>query len=362
MSLLANDFLYPIREGRKVGFINRSGAIVVPPTYDAAGECREGRIKVVVGSLAGFIDLTGKIVIEPKYDNASDFQEGRSVVRKGDQYSLIDPSGKLVADIPYRVLGDFHQGMLRFQSIARPDETGRRRPTTYGFVDRDGKVVIPPQFTTAAEFSDDPANLPFGALDREWCYFDRSGHIVLRISMGPQLTGANPFVNGRLRVKEGFTWGYKDAAGNWAIPARYNDASDFQDGLARVQLGDKWIVIDPKGREVPAAHLRLRPIQPYSEGLALVRENDVSGWVDEKGQLAFPLRKYEQAYKFSSGLARIRIDGMYGYVDRSGALAIPAQYYGASDFEGGLAWVQTREGTAWIDTKGAVVWRSTPRR
>ena len=100
----ANDYLYPIREGRKFGFINRTGAVVVPPIYDAVGDLREGLIRVTAGNLSGYIDLSGKVVIAPKYDSAGEFRDGRAVIRQGDKYALIDLSGKLIADIPYRVL------------------------------------------------------------------------------------------------------------------------------------------------------------------------------------------------------------------------------------------------------------------
>ena len=45
----ATDRLDPIREGRKSGFINRAGGIVVAPQYDAVGEEREGRIRITTG-------------------------------------------------------------------------------------------------------------------------------------------------------------------------------------------------------------------------------------------------------------------------------------------------------------------------
>jgi hypothetical protein len=206
-------------------------------------------------------------VIEPKYESAGEFRDGRAIVRNGDKYALIDLSGKLIGDIPYRVLGDFHQGLLRVQTP---------RPTKYGFVDLQGKIAIQPQFMPAGEFPDDSSNLPFGGLDREWVYFDRTGKIIIRISMGEPLTGARPFVNGRLAVKEGFTWGFKDASGKFAIPPKYNDVSDFKDGVARVQEGAKWILIDPRGKEVSPDKRKLRPIEPFSEGLALARENDLA--------------------------------------------------------------------------------------
>src|SRR6185436_13473372 len=187
---------------------------------------------------------------------------------------------------------------------------------TYGYVDTKGKIVIPTHFMPAGEFPDDPANLPVGGLDHDWVYFDRTGKIIMRVSMGEHLTNANLFVNGRLLMKEGFTWGYKDATGAWAIPPKYNDAQNFKDGLARVQDGAKWITIDTKGNPVPEDTRKLRPIEPVSEGLALARENDVLGWLDAQGQLAFPLRKYEEAHAFSNGRARIKVDGLYGFLDK----------------------------------------------
>jgi len=355
------DHLYAIREGRKIGFINRSGTVVVAPAYDAAGDLKEGRIRVTAGNLSGFIDLSGKVVIQPKFENAGDFRDGRAVVFQGGKYALIDPSGRVVAEIPYRVLGDFHQGLLRVQAAGRVDANGKRLPTLYGFVDREGRTAIQPQFMPASEFPDNPAGLPFGGLDNDWCYFDRTGKIVIRVPIGTPMKGANLFSDGRLRVKEGFTWGYLDASGKWAIPPKYNDAGDFKAGVARVQDGAKWIEINVFGKEVPESKKKVVAIEPVSEGLALARENDLLGWIDARDRLAFPLRKYEEAHSFSCGLARIKLDDLYGYLDKSGNLAIPNRYFSAADFDHDLALVETREGLAYIDTKGAVVWKSASR-
>jgi hypothetical protein len=351
-------YLYPIREGRKLGFINRAGEVVVPPTYDAVGPMSGGRIRVSVGAQSGYIDLTGKLVIPAQYDTANEFQAGRAVVRQGDKYSLIDPAGKHIADIPFRVLGEFHQGLLRVQASGRTDADGKRLPTAYGFVDLEGEFVIPPTYINAGEFPDDEENLNFGALNREWCYFDRTGRVIIRIPFGPNLTGANLFVNGRLLVKDGFTYGYQDAAGKWAIPPKYNDAHAFEDGFAQVLDGTKWITIDTSGKEVDRSNIHLRRLKPYSEGLALATENGLYGYIDSRGRLAFPLRKYDEAYSFSSGLARIKVDGAYGYLDRTGKLAIPAQYSSASDFDHGLASVMTRDGYGYIDPQAKLVWQA----
>jgi len=352
------DYLFPIRDGKKFGFINRAGTVVVSPQFDAVGDVHEGRVPVYVGQYVGYIDLAGKMVIEAKYEDARDFKDGRAVVRIDKQYSLIDPSGKLVGNIPYRVLGEFHQGLLRVQASGQVDAAGKKLPTRYGFVDRQGKLVIEPTFVTAGEFPEDPADLPVGAINREWCYFDRTGKIVIRISMGPNLNDADLFANGRLRVKDGFTWGYKDATGAWAIAPKYNDAQNFQNGVALVQEKDKWVPIDVHGNVLPEDKKKIHVIGAYSEGLALATDNGLLGWVDAQGKPAFPLRKYQEAFGYSDGLARFRLDDLWGYLDKSGKIAIPNVYDAARDFDHGLARVDTHEGIAYIDTKGRVVWRA----
>jgi hypothetical protein len=188
-----NDYLFAIRDGKKFGFINRSGKVIVPPRFDAVGEPHEGRISVYEGSRAGYIDFSGKMVVAPKYDSAGDFKDSRAIVRLGAKASLIDPSGTVIGEIPYRPLGDFHQGLLRVQASGRVDGSGKKPPTMYGFVDRQAKIVIQPQFLPAEEFFDDPANLPLGGLGSDWVYFDRTGKLVIRISKGPHLEDPDVF-------------------------------------------------------------------------------------------------------------------------------------------------------------------------
>lgn len=233
------DPLFRIREGRKVGFINRSGQVVIAPKFETAEDFSEGLARVYVGSEAGFIDRTGKFVIKPIYTTATNFEGGRSLVSKEGKYSLIDKQGNTIAEIPYRVLGDFHAGLATVQRPRTTGADGKAIPSAYGYINRDGKMVIEPQFMPAGAFPDDGKGLAVGGLNREWVYFDRSGKIILRVSMEGK-DRADAFHDGLLRFKEGFYWGFKNAAGDWAIPAKYDQVVDFKDGLARVELEGKW--------------------------------------------------------------------------------------------------------------------------
>jgi hypothetical protein len=125
-----------------------------------------------------------------------------------------------------------------------------------------------------------------------------------------------------------------------------------------VQEGDKWVIIDVRGKTVPQDKKKIHVVGPYSEGLALATDNGLLGWVDAQEHLAFPLRKYQKAFNFSNGLARFQMDDLFGYIDKSGRMAIPNRYEDAQDFDHGLAQVLTKAGFAYIDTKGNAVWQS----
>jgi len=354
ITLAAQPALYPIRNGRQFGFIDRSGKVVIPPKFDRVEEFRDNRSVVYIGSNAGYIDPTGHVVIPAVFSTASNFEQGRALVSRDGKYSVIDTQGKTIAEIPYRVLGDYSAGL----AVVQRPRSGTT-PGAYGYIDRDGKVVIEPRFMPSGKFPEDGRGLAVGGLDREWCYFDRTGNIVLRLPMEGH-DRAPGFKDGLLRWKEGFHWGYKDVKGAWAIEPKFDDARDFEGGVAGVQKEGKWIDIDTRGKTV-APKKGPRPIHPQSDGLTLAQDGDRFGYLAPDGKPAFEFRKYDAAYDYQCGMARIKLDGKFGYMDKSGRVAIANQYASAADFKVCLAMVMSSEGWAYIDPAGKAVWKSEGR-
>src|SRR5437870_4220692 len=99
--------LFPILENNKIGYIDKSGKIVIAPQFDR-GFVVEGNFKSVefseglavanVKGKWGFIDRTGAFVIKPTYLAAWSFSEGIAEVRTPDgSSSYIDKTGKIIA-------------------------------------------------------------------------------------------------------------------------------------------------------------------------------------------------------------------------------------------------------------------------
>jgi hypothetical protein len=102
----------------------------------------------------------------------------------------------------------------------------------YGYVERSGKVGIPPHFGEALAFHEGLA------------------------AVRPKKTTIHGM---------GDTWGYIDKSGNYVIEPRFNEAHPFRNGVARVHVGGtlqtpcdavpgweggEWQLIDRRGRVV----------------------------------------------------------------------------------------------------------------
>jgi WG repeat protein len=179
------------------------------------------------------------------------------------------------------------------------------------------------------------------------------------------------YVNGR--------WGYADRSGKVVIPAQFDAARPFVEGLAQVGVVDeelpelearpniKWGYIDERGRVV--VELRYAVLSGFSENLAAAAVLDAEkperpalepgnrlnlkwGYLDRSGRVVIPMQ-FLSAGDFAEGLANVNAvggggdgesshcgaPGNYGYIDKTGAFVIKPQFKYASPFQNGRAHV-----------------------
>jgi hypothetical protein len=151
-------------------------------------------------------------------------------------------------------------------------------------------------------------------------------------------------------------FGYIDRSGKIVIPAKFDRAEKFSEGLATVQIGGKYGCIDLNGNMVILPQFN-HYIYEFGNGLAAIQFENVPskvgrlGYLDRTGRIVISDR-FDQADKFSEGLAVVRIDSSnksrYGYINSKGKVVIPFRFLFASEFKNGLAKVELTEGK--IDT------------
>lgn len=197
----AKDFsegLAAARVGSLWGYIGTSGVFQIAPQFDGSGkgirwpDTRAGRFvegfaPVWVGQdQYGFIDTTGAFAFDGIFDDANSFCENRAVVKLHNRYGFIAPNGMVVIDCRFTLVRDFSEGLARVEDEA--DKLGRIAPS--GFIDSQGKMVLPPRFFSAASFRH---ALCFVETKDSIGYIDRRGEFVwqgaARRIWGPALTG-----------------------------------------------------------------------------------------------------------------------------------------------------------------------------
>ena len=161
------------------------------------------------------------------------------------------------------------------------------------------------------------------------------------------------FEEGLARVKINDKWGCIDETGRVVIPCKYDYVYDFSEGLAAVKLNEKYGYIDTTGRVVIPFKYDLA--NDFSDGLARVQLNEIFSYIDKTGREVIPCNNYGWVWDFHEGLAVVELFGIHGYIDKAGREVIPCKYNHAYDFQEGLAKVQLNGKWGFIDKTGKEV-------
>lgn len=132
-----------------------------------------------------------------------------------------------------------------------------------------------------------------------------------------------------IKVRRGNKYGYITPKGQVVVDFIYDDAEDFEYGMASVAIWDTknhnylWGAINEAGEEVIAP-------------------------------------SYENELQFSEGLALVKKDNAVGYINRNGEQVIDYKYHRASRFENERAVVDYGDFREVINTKGEVLLPAAP--
>ncbi len=340
------------------GYLDTSGQITVEPQYAYAKPFINGVGIVERNGKWGMVDRQGKIRIPCRYDGIEFLQNtGNKILRlyvQTPKYGLIDTLGELAVDAVYDELGSFSEGRLAV-----------KRAGTWGFVNDEGLEVIPCRFREVSNFSEGLAAAKIG---NSWGFIDKQGNVVIDF----KYARVGNFKNGLAWVATPDGYGYINREEEFVIPAEFNRAYDFEGQVARVvadgefglidsngqfvlkpryatiepfneyglaiaSFGKKWLkysVINQRGETVTTQSYN--EIQPFSEGLAVVKSVDTYGYIDMTGRQVIPCQ-YAKASAFYEGRAAVQKNGSCGYINKTGNRVVPFEFSRCQDFDGGKA-------------------------
>jgi len=144
------------------------------------------------------------------------------------------------------------------------------------------------------------------------------------------------FTEGLLPVRQKGKWGFMDTAGKIKLPAIYESAENFHEGLAVVGKKDKdgetyEVYINKTGKELAGIKASYLNASEFKEGFAFYHKgySDPIRYINKAGKEIFKSESddFFDHGDFSNGLAAVpNKEGVYGYINTKGELVIPYQF------------------------------------
>lgn len=130
-----------------------------------------------------------------------------------------------------------------------------------------------------------------------------------------------------------FVWGFIDTTGVFALTPRFDDARDFCEGLAAVNVNGKWGYADKKGTLI--VENKYMTCADFSDGRALVQGfNKKYQYIDNQGKIILDCPG-DECRSFVNGYAVFMVNEAYGIIDGKGNILVPARFqdlrFGAPD-------------------------------
>jgi pyruvate/2-oxoglutarate dehydrogenase complex dihydrolipoamide acyltransferase (E2) component len=316
----------PVRQGRDWFFVDERGNRVTGTRFDEVGVVQGGMAPVRQGNRWGFVDGEGNLIEKADYDAAREVWGGLAAVRLQERWGFVAyHEGRLKNAIPPRFLKarDFAEGLAAVEesddapvgeegeALVFEDKPEKKPagPAAWGYIIPSGKLWIPLQFAEVGDFLDGRAAVRPEGEGAFWALIDSRGKVrttgpyrglaplgekrvawkkeegwglmdfsekVMEISPGAEkqdvLTAIGPFGSERAPAKDRQgKWGYVDPGGRWAIPAKFERAGVFRNGLAAAkEPGKKWGFLKPDGSW--GIEPKFSRVRSFSDGLAAVFE------------------------------------------------------------------------------------------
>lgn len=254
--------------------------------------------------------------LKGQYDNVWDVAEGFDAVLKDGKWGFVDTSGKLVIPLQFESPAQFRHG---FATVKKEGKMG--------IIDKTGKLLVDFLYDYIGDYNDGL----FSARD--------------------------------LKSKYGFI----DSANNVIIPFEYDEVniSWFSGGIAILQKGNKYGAVDKTNKTVvPFEYDELGIIYGFDKGYVVGKKGNKIILVDKTGQpINLPnIELYEKIQPIENNwlVVKEKKSGKEGIIDLAGKVIIPVKYTSVSNFYKGYAIVEGDSGRYLLGEDGKTVFEQTP--
>jgi len=265
----------------------------------------------------------------------------------------INTKGEQALRVSAKSINPFRDGLARVEKYVAE---GGKAFWNYGYINKEGKLVIAPQYERASDFKEGVAFVK----KRNETFF------VLINPQGERL-GNKTFEKegyiseGMIAFRENGKIGFLNTQGQMVIAPKYVEEGGFSEGYCSVAIekGNKWLYgfIDKTGKEVVPCIYDQNGTSSFSDGLARTRlPNRMIGFINAKNEVVIP-GKYATAESHREGFYPVAFgpnQTQWGLVNAKNDVVIRGQYDDMKPVYGGLTRVQRRGKTGYLRSDGSV--------
>lgn len=165
-----------------------------------------------------------------QYQEASAIGNGVAAVKSNDTWSLVDRSGNDLTGKTYDAVA-----MDEKQVVYRNERLFVLEGEQYTMITSSGEPVGEDYYDDVCIFFD--TTYAAVKIDGKWGFVDKDGNMVIQ----PQFQEARSFSNGMAAVKQNGQWGFVDMQGEMVITPQFDQTKDFNaQGCVFVFDGDEW--------------------------------------------------------------------------------------------------------------------------
>ena len=235
------------------------------------------------------------------------------------KWGYIDKEGKIQINPQFSQAGVFVDGLALV----------RNSDNKYGYIGEDGKYIINPAYFQASYFINGLACVV--SENGKPQFIDKKGNVKITVSDADY---CGLFTENLARIKNKGKWGYIDKSGNVKIPATFDGAEIFNEGMAAVMTkntkGEElWGYINSDGSIV--INYQFKRATEFKNGLAEVYDGKKFGYINKEGKYVIN-PQFDLAMGFENNYAVVLQGNNYGYIDKDGKIQINPQFSFASDF------------------------------
>lgn len=266
-------------------------------------------------------------------------------VKSGKEFQYIDKDGKIVINPQFKNATVFREGLALVETSG--DET------KFGFITEDGKYAVNAQYKEATVFSDGLAWVV--AENAAPAAIDKKGEIKFTLQDAEEVRlFKDGFAAFSMVNEEGDEkWGFVDKIGKVVINPQFKSVSNFSDGLCGVRNDDgKWGFINKEG--TITINYQFDGANDFNNGKCIVTSSSKDGVIDKEGK--YIINPQFANMKIDGDIFLVNQDGKWGWCDKDGKLIINPQFGEAYPFNGiDITSVQSGKSYGYIDKEGKIL-------